>query len=156
MSEKGAAGYQTQPLNQPPYPAQQQPPGYVPQIPQGTTYPHPPSGAPNYAHPAPPPPYDANSNVMPGIPPPGVTTYVQVVTRPQVGPDPSAMMCPSCSKHVVTRLDYDSTTKTHIAAGLLCLFGCWPCFWIPYVVDSCKSANHYCPNCGAYIGTYHA
>ncbi|ETN64688.1 hypothetical protein AND_003559 [Anopheles darlingi] len=122
MSEKGAAAYQTEPLNQPPYPAQS-PPGYVPQLPQATAYPHPPAGAPNYAHPAPPPPYDANSNVIHGVQQPAVTTYVQVVTRPQVGPDPSAMMCPSCTKQVVTRLDYDSTTKTHIAAGLLCLFG---------------------------------
>uniref|UniRef100_A0AAG5DXW5 LITAF domain-containing protein n=1 Tax=Anopheles atroparvus TaxID=41427 RepID=A0AAG5DXW5_ANOAO len=146
-----ADGYQAQPLNQLPYPPQQVPyPGQVPPT-MATGYPHPQPSS--YAHPAPPPPYDANSNV---IPPPQVapTTYVQVVTRPQVGPDPAAMVCPSCTKHVVTRLDYESSTKTHIAAGLLCLFICWPCFWIPYVIDSCKNANHYCPNCGAYIGTY--
>lgn len=43
---------------------------------------------------------------------------------------------------------------------LLCLielpycFSCWPFAWVPYVVDSCKNANHYCPSCGAYIGKY--
>ncbi|EDO63389.1 lipopolysaccharide-induced tumor necrosis factor-alpha factor-like [Anopheles arabiensis] len=150
----GPEGFQTQPLNQLPYPAQSPPyPGQVPVATTGGGYPHATTNAPNYAHPPPPPPYDANSNVIPPAQT-AATTYVQVVTRPQVGPDPASMVCPSCTKHVITRLDYETSTKTHIAAGLLCLFICWPCFWIPYVIDSCKNANHYCPNCGAYIGTY--
>lgn len=107
----------------------------------------------SYPHPPPPPPYDANANVIPPIH--QQPTYVHtIVTAPNVGPDPASITCPSCQKHVITRLDFESSTKTHIMAGLLCLFICWPCFWIPYVIDSCKNANHYCPNCGAYIGTY--
>lgn len=146
----------------PPYPSQA--PGFVagpnqqhqfqPQPPAG--YPHPPVNH-SYAHPPPPPPYDANANMLPpsGGHGPHPATYVHtIVTAPQVGPDPASISCPSCQKHVITRLDYETSTKTHIMAGLLCLFICWPCFWIPYVVDTCKNANHYCPNCGAYIGTY--
>ncbi|XP_052866181.1 lipopolysaccharide-induced tumor necrosis factor-alpha factor homolog [Anopheles cruzii] len=151
-SGKGAGPDQVQPLNQPPYPTAQTG-AYMPNMPGTNAYPHPPTDAPSYMHPPPPPPYDANSNVI-SSPQQASTTYVQVVSRPQVGPDPSSMICPSCAKHVITRLDYETSTKTHIAAGLLCLFICWPCFWIPYVIDSCKNANHYCPNCGAYIGTY--
>lgn len=128
----------------------QPPPGGV-----GAGYPHPPVNH-SYAHPPPPPPYDANANMLPpGGHGPHPTTYVHtIVTAPQVGPDPASISCPSCQKHVITRMDYETSTKTHIMAGLLCLFICWPCFWIPYVVDTCKNANHYCPNCGAYIGTY--
>ncbi|XP_058818606.1 lipopolysaccharide-induced tumor necrosis factor-alpha factor homolog [Topomyia yanbarensis] len=141
----------------PPYP--NSPAGFVPvptqQQPQMSSggYPHP-TQQQSYPYPPPPPPYDANANM---IPPnlQGQPTYVHtIVTAPQVGPDPASISCPSCQKHVITRLDYETSTKTHIMAGLLCLFICWPCFWIPYVIDSCKNANHYCPNCGAYIGTY--
>lgn len=45
-----------------------------------------------------------------------------IVAAPQVGPDPASITCPSCQKHIVTRLDYETSTKTHIFAGLLCLF----------------------------------
>ncbi|XP_053695510.1 lipopolysaccharide-induced tumor necrosis factor-alpha factor homolog [Sabethes cyaneus] len=142
----------------PPYPHE---PGFITvapgqqEQPQPTTagYPHMPPQQQSYPHPPPPPPYDANANMLPQNY--GQPTYVHtIVTAPQVGPDPASISCPSCQKHVITRLDYETSTKTHIMAGLLCLFICWPCFWIPYVIDSCKNANHYCPNCGAYIGTY--
>lgn len=41
---------------------------------------------------------------------------------PAVGPDPSSLACPSCRQTITTRLDYETTTKTHIMAGLLCCF----------------------------------
>lgn len=34
------------------------------------------------------------------------------------------------------------------------LFRFWPCLWVPYCIDSCKSAVHTCPQCQAYIGIY--
>ncbi|XP_055640986.1 lipopolysaccharide-induced tumor necrosis factor-alpha factor homolog [Toxorhynchites rutilus septentrionalis] len=117
--------------------------------PQSSGYPH----QQSYSHPPPPPPYDANANMIPPNQPQAAYVHT-IVAAPRVGPDPASITCPSCQKHVITRLDYETSTKTHIMAGLLCLFICWPCFWIPYVVDSCKNANHYCPHCSAYIGTY--
>lgn len=42
---------------------------------------------------------------------------------PVVGPEPSTVTCPSCRSQVITRMEFESTTKTHIMAGLLCLFG---------------------------------
>jgi lipopolysaccharide-induced tumor necrosis factor-alpha factor len=99
-----------------------------------------------------------------------------IIINTNVGPDPTTITCPSCRTTVVTAMDYESTTKTHIIAGLLCLFGCWLCVCIPYCtgkvlvsqkkcqfysnylniqfVGCCRNANHYCPSCGAYIGTY--
>lgn len=41
---------------------------------------------------------------------------------PAVGPDPSSLQCPSCRQMITTRLDYETTTKTHIMAALLCCF----------------------------------
>ncbi|XP_040171756.1 lipopolysaccharide-induced tumor necrosis factor-alpha factor homolog [Anopheles arabiensis] len=85
--------------------------------------------------------------------PPSLQTTV-IVTSPNVGPDPTTIICPSCRATVVTRLEYETTTKTHLCAGLLCLFLCWPCAFVPYCSTSCRDANHYCPNCGSFIGTY--
>ncbi|XP_055686903.1 lipopolysaccharide-induced tumor necrosis factor-alpha factor homolog [Lutzomyia longipalpis] len=138
--------------------------------PQKSAYPHQGSGQEytgNYPHPQPPPAYDQTQYGAP-YPPTGApnatsmphpqTTQPQVihtiVNNPPVGPDPSTIVCPSCRQQVITRLDYETTTKTHIMAAILCAFVCWPCAWIPYVMDSCKNANHYCPSCGAFIGTY--
>lgn len=77
-----------------------------------------------------------------------------IIVTPQVGPDPTMITCPSCRETVVTRMDYESSTRTHVMAGLCCLFGCWICCWMPYCMDSCRNGNHYCPNCGSFLGTY--
>uniref|UniRef100_A0A9I3CK13 LITAF domain-containing protein n=1 Tax=Anopheles culicifacies TaxID=139723 RepID=A0A9I3CK13_9DIPT len=77
-----------------------------------------------------------------------------IVTSPQVGPKPTTINCPSCRAHVVTRLEYETTTKTHLCAFLLCCFLCWPCACVPYCSASCRNANHYCPSCGSFIGTH--
>lgn len=39
-----------------------------------------------------------------------------------VGPDPQHMTCPSCHASIQTQMRYESTTKTHIIAAILCLF----------------------------------
>lgn len=51
-----------------------------------------------------------------------VVTQAQAVIMPNVGPKPTTVTCPSCHAQVVTRMQFDSTTRTHIMAGLLCLF----------------------------------
>ncbi|XP_065093561.1 lipopolysaccharide-induced tumor necrosis factor-alpha factor homolog [Ochlerotatus camptorhynchus] len=98
-------------------------------------------------------PHPEQSNAPASFNIPTQSTTV-IVTSPQVGPDPTTMTCPSCRATMVTRLEYETTTKTHICAALLCLFICWPCVCIPYCSTSCRDANHYCPNCGSFIGTY--
>lgn len=78
---------------------------------------------------------------------------ISVITSSPFGFDPLQLTCPSCRNPVTTRVDYEPSTKTHLMAGLMCLLF-WPCFCLPYMIDSCKNANHYCPHCSAYIGTY--
>ncbi|XP_041973084.1 lipopolysaccharide-induced tumor necrosis factor-alpha factor-like [Aricia agestis] len=73
---------------------------------------------------------------------------------PVVGPKPSQVTCPSCKSSIMSKVKHKPTTKTHLIALLLCLCLCWPCVCVPYCVDSCRNADHYCPSCNAYIGTY--
>lgn len=76
-----------------------------------------------------------------------------VISTNAFGPEPSSIKCPSCHQSIITRIDFESSTKTHLMAGLICLLF-WPCVCLPYMMDSCKNANHYCPNCSAYLGSY--
>lgn len=60
-----------------------------------------------------------------------------MITSPAFGPDPMSIQCPSCRQLVNTRIDFESSTKTHLMAALLCLL-CWPCFCklINFFLDS--------------------
>ncbi|XP_055641217.1 lipopolysaccharide-induced tumor necrosis factor-alpha factor-like [Toxorhynchites rutilus septentrionalis] len=102
----------------------------------------------------PPPAYDQVDHTVSSAYPHPQTSTTVIVTGPSVGPDPTTIVCPSCRATVVTRLDYETTTRTHLCAALLCLFICWPCVCVPYLTTTCRDANHYCPNCSAFIGTY--
>uniref|UniRef100_A0A2A4JW93 LITAF domain-containing protein n=1 Tax=Heliothis virescens TaxID=7102 RepID=A0A2A4JW93_HELVI len=86
------------------------------------------------------------ANVVPAV--------IPVFVGPKMGPKESPMTCPSCNQQIVTRVEHKATTKTHLFAGLLFILGCWLCCCIPYCVNSCRNADHYCPNCSAYIGSY--
>ncbi|BET01638.1 lipopolysaccharide-induced tumor necrosis factor-alpha factor homolog [Nesidiocoris tenuis] len=92
-----------------------------------------------------PPPYGM------AIPPPPMP-QVQVI-HTSFGPEPQPLVCPHCQSQVTTRVNVQPTTKTHLAALIICLL-CFPCFFVPYCCDSCQSTNHYCPRCNVFLGTY--
>ncbi|KAG5675421.1 hypothetical protein PVAND_005327 [Polypedilum vanderplanki] len=71
-----------------------------------------------------------------------------------VGPNSTRLTCPSCHAVISTRVERKSSAKTYIVAVLLCVFLCWPCVCVPFCTNSCRNANHYCPNCKAFLGTY--
>jgi len=155
----------------------EQPPAYPP---PGTAYPppqqgYPPHGQPGYpppSQPGYPPAYGAPPPGQPvyGAPPPGPAAYptqaapvvaqpVTVVhtTRVQMGlrEAPGQVNCQHCNATVVTATSYDSGLLTWIAAGGICLFGCWAgCCLIPFCVDACKDVAHSCPNCKNLIYVY--
>ncbi|XP_075212399.1 lipopolysaccharide-induced tumor necrosis factor-alpha factor homolog [Lycorma delicatula] len=102
------------------------------------------------------PPYGPPPNVPPHLlqpqgPPP--LSQPRLLVQGQFGPAPSSSICPSCNIPVMTRVEHESTAKTHLFALLLCIVF-FPCVCLPYCMDSCQATNHYCPNCGAYLGTY--
>ncbi|XP_030388005.1 lipopolysaccharide-induced tumor necrosis factor-alpha factor homolog [Scaptodrosophila lebanonensis] len=71
-----------------------------------------------------------------------------------VGAEPSSVICPSCHQQVTTRTEPRTTTKTHLIALILCLFGCCPCALCLYCTDCARNTEHYCPSCQAFIGTF--
>ncbi|KRT82972.1 hypothetical protein AMK59_3187, partial [Oryctes borbonicus] len=109
---------------------------------------------PQQTYPPPPPP--ATTVVIGNIPTISGTSAAAVVlgAPQQFGPRSQAATCPHCRSEILTRVEAETTTRTHIMAILLCAFLCLPCMCLPYCMDSCKSKNHYCPNCSAYLGTH--
>ncbi|OWR44333.1 lipopolysaccharide-induced tumor necrosis factor-alpha factor homolog [Danaus plexippus] len=111
-------------------------------------------------NPAPPPSYFATAPQPPEVQPRTVvvTSTPTVTTRTttiKLGPGPTGTSCPNCNKPIVTRVEYVSNNRTHIvSAGLCILAGCCCGCLVPYCMRSCKTANHYCPQCKAFIGSH--
>ncbi|CAH0717320.1 unnamed protein product, partial [Brenthis ino] len=81
-------------------------------------------------------------------------TIVPVVMGNPLGSDPSRAYCRSCNMHVITNIRRTPSMRTHLLAAFLCALALWPCACIPYCVDSCNNADHYCTNCNAYLGSH--
>ncbi|VVC94130.1 unnamed protein product [Leptidea sinapis] len=111
-------------------------------------------------NPAPPPGYFGNNPPPPRPDPPRtvvVTSAPETTTnRPvKLGPGRTGISCPSCNKSIVTRVHYVPNNRTHIVSAALCVItGCCCGCFVPYCMKSCKTANHYCPACKAFIGSY--
>ncbi|XP_005188383.1 lipopolysaccharide-induced tumor necrosis factor-alpha factor homolog [Musca domestica] len=132
----------------PPYTETQ--PGYTP-----ASYYQPGQQQPNLYPPMPQP----AQNYQPPPPQPQVQQPPTVIiqTRPQLiglGNQPTRMQCPSCHADIMTTVKHSANSRTHCWALCLCLFICWPCVCVPYCMDSCQTANHTCPNCNSYIGSF--
>ncbi|KAF4706601.1 hypothetical protein FOZ62_001516, partial [Perkinsus olseni] len=70
-----------------------------------------------------------------------------VVYMPSFGDDPVRLTCPSCRCEVITSVKHNISCGTWLAVLLVCLVF-WPLAWLPCCIDSCKQADHTCPNCG--------
>ncbi|XP_065367762.1 lipopolysaccharide-induced tumor necrosis factor-alpha factor homolog [Calliphora vicina] len=104
-----------------------------------------------------PPMYNNYAQPMTSAPASAATVQIMPMANqpifPQpVGPKSMEMNCPSCRCRIETTVRHRSTSKTHIACLLLSWTCC--CCCLPYCMDSCRNANHFCPMCGAFIGTY--
>ncbi|KAH8319626.1 hypothetical protein KR074_002489, partial [Drosophila pseudoananassae] len=72
-----------------------------------------------------------------------------------LGNRPSMVICPSCNARDLTRVRYETSSKTHLIALLICcLGGVLGCFLFPYCMKSFKSTVHSCKSCGCYVGTF--
>ncbi|KAF5279102.1 hypothetical protein FQA39_LY05780 [Lamprigera yunnana] len=135
----------------PPYAESVSPPGFVQQ-----TDNFPPHMQPGYAVPPSQPGYAVPPSQYAGPMPPNQHQVVMIASSPPViyGPNSIPMTCPHCHNQITTRVESESSSKTHLFAVLLCIVGCIPCCLIPYCTDSCQNRNHYCPSCGAFLGFY--
>ncbi|XP_015589084.1 lipopolysaccharide-induced tumor necrosis factor-alpha factor [Cephus cinctus] len=90
-----------------------------------------------------------NAPAPPGFFPSVTQPAIHIITY---GSEPQHIQCPYCRTDITTTITRKSNTKTHVIACLLCIFGCWPCVPCPYCINSCQTANHYCPQCNTYLG----
>ncbi|XP_020800215.1 lipopolysaccharide-induced tumor necrosis factor-alpha factor homolog [Drosophila serrata] len=93
--------------------------------------------------------------VEPTGPPQLPPTVVQTPDALNLGPNRSRVLCPACGAQKTTRMTFTANNRTHMGAGLLCLVGwcCCACF-VPYCMNSCRTANHYCRKCNTFLGSY--
>ncbi|CAI2357916.1 unnamed protein product [Caenorhabditis sp. 36 PRJEB53466] len=88
--------------------------------------------------------------VLPGGQPPPT---VVIVTAPKPAPSFASYetTCYSCGKFVHTLPKFVIGTLTWIVFVLvfICFF---PLAFVPFCLDSCKDAHHYCPRCNALLG----
>ncbi|CAK9829365.1 Lipopolysaccharide-induced tumor necrosis factor-alpha factor homolog [Anthophora retusa] len=106
---------------------------------KGMSYPPPPP--PGFIPPPPPPPYYE--------PQPNVVIVEQVIhfdTKPQ------RMKCPRCQADILTKVESEANSKTHLIALCLCFLGLWCCVPCPYCMESTTVQRHYCPACHSFLG----
>lgn len=70
------------------------------------------------------------------------------------GFSPMFVSCPECGYTGMSIAISQITMSTHMCAFILCLFCCWICVPLPYVMRSCKHVNHFCANCRHHLGRY--
>ncbi|VVC90766.1 unnamed protein product [Leptidea sinapis] len=105
--------------------------------------------SPSFVQHTPPPNYAAAFDIYVDTPiqPPTSRVY-------NFGFTPIPVMCPECGYTGMTTVTCKITLCTHLCAFLLCIFLCWVCVPLPYVLRSCKDVYHYCRNCRSFLGLY--
>ncbi|XP_076137982.1 uncharacterized protein LOC143121487 isoform X3 [Alosa pseudoharengus] len=78
-----------------------------------------------------------------------------VICSGDLGDVPTMTTCRNCGEKVQTRVVYHSGAFTWLICGLCLLFGlvCGCCV-IPFFVDSCKDAHHFCSKCNVNLSIH--
>jgi len=118
--------------------------GYPPEVPSSQPPPYYPAAYPTQPAAAPQPQVYVHQQ----------QPMIQVVQMANLSSESTRMTCPHCRAEISTKVTYQTSCMTHLAAAVLCLLGCWPCVCIPYCTDACMDAEHECPNCNKFLGHY--
>ena len=66
-----------------------------------------------------------------------------ITTYTHLGRNPTGLQCPYCQRQMVTVTKDVIGISTIVAIIIIC-FLCWPLFWLPLCIPSCKRTNHFC------------
>ncbi|RWS23995.1 cell death-inducing p53-target protein 1-like isoform X1 [Leptotrombidium deliense] len=82
-------------------------------------------------------------------------TTTIIVGQMFYGPYPQQSTCLNCQKAVMSRTVPTTGSLTWMMCIILAFMGldCGCCL-IPFACDSCKDIEHYCPECGQFMGVY--
>merc|ERR1711860_221416 len=93
---------------------------------------------------------------------PTVAPPIQQQPRPTVtiihqnvlfGRFPIQTTCANCRQSIQTVTRHaGSNGAAYLTCCCLFWFGCWPCCFIPFCMDSFQNIEHSCPNCNVFIG----
>lgn len=97
-------------------------------------------------------------------PPPNYATAFDIYVDNPAPPPPARVynfgftstltVCPECGYAGMTVVTTKITLCTHMSAFLLCVFCCWICVPLPYILRSCKDVYHHCRGCRNFLGMY--
>ncbi|KAK5914207.1 hypothetical protein CgunFtcFv8_008663 [Champsocephalus gunnari] len=125
--------------------------GYPPQQ-QTPPYPGPPM---NYGGAMPQPEQHAQPGYYPAAPPPmhqGVTHII--IGNTHLRDVPGQTVCPHCQQSVITMIEHTAGMRAWTLCMLFFIFGCIPCCFIPFCIDSCNDVEHRCSSCQRVIYVY--
>lgn len=93
------------------------------------------------------PSYDEKRAMNEQVPPvdPNLTPLEKLYDEPRL------IGCPFCHKNAMTRVKKVSTGSTSMAALGFCLFGGICCAFLPFCMEMCHDAHHFCSNCGQKV-----
>lgn len=76
-----------------------------------------------------------------------------ITTYTHLGRNPTGLLCPYCNRQMVTITKDVIGISTIVAIVIIC-FICWPLFWLPLCIPSCKRTHHFCGHatCRAKVG----
>merc|ERR1711915_364591 len=92
----------------------------------------------------------------PSAPISSAPTTVQVMQVPSfdLGSKAARMICPNCKHSVTTTTSSKPSMTVWALSAVLCFTMLWPCFCVPFCVDSLHNVKHSCPNCKTVLGLY--
>ncbi|KAF5278104.1 hypothetical protein FQR65_LT03620 [Abscondita terminalis] len=69
-------------------------------------------------------------------------------------PGISVLSCPACGKTGRPIVRKQQNKIAHSSVGAICLLGCWPLCFLPFMLGGSNVMNIHCKFCGQYLGTF--
>merc|ERR1719244_949677 len=94
------------------------------------------------------------SETMGVVPPVQKVVQVVQIPAPDFGSRPVKTVCPSCLASITTSTKSNPSFMAWGFSAFLCFTMLWPCFCLPFCVDSLQNVKHSCPACKVVLGRY--